>query len=97
MRVVSEILGYVFLAVTVLLLALELWTWHSTQADFRFRPIGLFWYSIDPASLSLTQAGIERHLLPWLWDPLLLTVLNWGAVPVFAILAVFFFAMGRRR
>jgi hypothetical protein len=34
------------------------------------------WYSAWPGSLVTTQIRIERHLVPWLWDPLLVTLLK---------------------
>jgi len=34
------------------------------------------WYAAWPGSLITTQIKIERNLAPWLWDPLLVTVLS---------------------
>ena len=46
---------------------------------------GTIWAVIDRPSLALTQAGIERHVAVWLWDPLLLTLLT---APVWLVLAI---------
>lgn len=96
LRLVSKALGYVFLLAALAVLALELWAWRGGPGSLSFRPLGQLWYSLDAASLNLTQAVIERYLLSWLWDPVLLTVLTWGAAPVFAVLAVLFLWLGRR-
>ena len=98
MRWISRILGYLFLAAALLVLLLDLWRWWRSEGGaLSFRPLGQVWYSLDPGSLNLMQAGIERYLLPVLWDPLLLTLLTWGAAPVFAVLAVLFLWLGARR
>ncbi len=46
---------------------------------------GTIWAVIDRPSLGLTQAGIERHVAPWLWDPVMLTLLT---SPLWLILAI---------
>jgi hypothetical protein len=38
-------------------------------------PLGSFLYSIDADLLNLLQAGIQRHLTPWLWDRVMVPVL----------------------
>jgi hypothetical protein len=38
-------------------------------------PLGSFLYSIDAGLLNLLQAGIQRHLTPWIWDRLMVPVL----------------------
>lgn len=34
------------------------------------------WYAAAPGSLVTTQIRIERYLAPWLWDPMLVTLLK---------------------
>lgn len=46
---------------------------------------GELWYGLHPGSLNLTQAGLQRHVLPELWDPVLLTVLLWPAALVLLV------------
>ena len=41
------------------------------------------WYALSPATLNLVQAATERYVAPWLWDPVLVSVLF---VPVFVLL-----------
>lgn len=55
-------------------------------------PLGELWYRLDPPSLNLVQAVIERYLTPHLWDPALVTILQaptW-ALPLglFVIIAI---------
>ncbi|MFC4351327.1 hypothetical protein ACFOW6_07215 [Fodinicurvata halophila] len=73
--------------------------WRST-GEFTFREGGALWYSLDPGSLNLVQAVIERYLWPPLWDPALLEVLRLPAVPFFlgvGALCLLLVRLGRRR
>ena len=38
-------------------------------------PLGSLLYSADANLLNLLQAGIQRHLTPWLWDRVMVPVL----------------------
>ncbi len=38
-------------------------------------PLGSLLYSADANLLNLLQAGIQRHLTPWIWDKLLVPLL----------------------
>lgn len=53
-------------------------------AGHQFIPLGQIWFEIDPPSLNMTQAGIQRHVAPWLWDDLLQPLLELPAWPVLA-------------
>ena len=68
-----------------------------------FIPLGQSWYAIDPGSLNLLQAVVERYLHPYLWDPIIFTVLlapSWaffGGLAVLVALARWIAAfIGRR-
>lgn len=58
---------------------------------------GTIWAVIDRPSLSLTQAGIERHVAPWLWDPVMLTLLTSPLWLILAIPGVFFLLISHWR
>lgn len=53
-----------------------------------FIPLGQLWFEIDPPSLNMTQAGIQRHVAPWLWDDLVQPLLEQPAWPVLAALGL---------
>ena len=68
----------------------------------RFVPLALgqAWFNIDPPSLNLLQAVIERYVWPPLWDPVILTVLRWPAWAVLGLPALILLIVpigGRRR
>ncbi len=49
----------------------------------RLRALGEWWFRLDRDSLQLLQPAVERHLAVWLWDPVLLTLLEQPAALVF--------------
>lgn len=70
--------------------------------EYAFLPLGDVWFMIDPASLNAAQAAVQRYLLPFLWDPVIVFVLRQPVWTVPLVLAVLFFlldlrARGRRR
>lgn len=52
---------------------------------FRLSPLGQIWFAIDPGSLNLSQAVVERYIWPPLWDPVILWVLQLPAALVFLL------------
>ena len=48
-------------------------------------PLGALLFRLDSGLLSLVQAGVQRYLLPMLWDDVLLPVLE---APAFGATAV---------
>ncbi len=46
------------------------------SGGFRFHAVGEWWFRLSPGSLQLAQPAIERHVAPFLWDPVMLTVLE---------------------
>ena len=58
---------------------------------------GYVWYDLDRGSLNLVQAVTQRYLLPELWDPVAVTLLQ---LPLWLLLAVpglLLWLLGRRR
>ena len=53
-------------------------------------PLGKAWFNLHASSLNTLQAAIERHLSPGLWDPWMITLLQW---PAWAVLAGFAFLL----
>ena len=50
----------------------------ATRASgFHLRDVGEVWYLLDKNSLQLAQPAIERHISTQIWDPYIVTVLNW--------------------
>lgn len=60
--------------------------------------LGELWFRADPSGLNATQAAVQRHLHPALWDPVAIAVLRWPAwtLPLLVAL-VLLWACRRRR
>ena len=72
----------------------------ATKQRLRFLPLALgqAWFNLDPESLNLVQAVVERHIWPPLWDPVIITVLRWPAWAVLGLpaLVLLILPVGRR-
>jgi hypothetical protein len=92
MRIVARLFGLFFLLAALLVLAADLAA-AGQGSDTEIMPLGALWYSLNSASLNLVQAVIERYIWEPLWDPVLLTVLQWPAAPAFGLLGVVLLAL----
>ncbi|MGI9433288.1 MAG: hypothetical protein ACR2Q4_00390 [Geminicoccaceae bacterium] len=61
-----------------------------------YRPIaaGELWFKLHAGSLNVSQAVIQRYVHPMVWDPAIITLLQWPAWSIFgapgAVLIVLF-------
>lgn len=94
MRLLAHIVGWTLLIVA-LVIAIRDGLSSLDQNQFVVRPLGQLWFEIDASSLNTLQAGIERNLSPWLWDPVIITVLQAPAVAVFGVLGIVFLLLSR--
>jgi UPF0716 family protein affecting phage T7 exclusion len=62
-----------------------------------FTSLGEHWSSIHLPSLNMAQAAVQRHVAPWLWDPVIVTILLLPAWIIAAALGGFFYFLGYRR
>ena len=60
-------------------------------------PLGAAAIWLFPKSFPILQPAVERHLHPWLWDPVLLNLFLAPAFVVLGLLGVLLFAIGLRR
>ncbi len=62
-------------------------------------PLGQIWFEISPSSLNGLQAGIQRNLSPFLWDPVAQTILlmpPWTILGPLGLLCLWFGDRKRR-
>ena len=62
-----------------------------------FTPLGQIWNNVHSSSLQLLQPAIERHISPFLWDPIVLNILTAPAWIVFAIIGAVLMLIGRKK
>ena len=86
-------LGILLLVLALLALIYEMITAAGAGG---YQPIaaGQLWFGLHPYSLNLTQAITQRYLLPSLWDPVIVNLLQWPAWSILgapgALLAILF-------
>ena len=59
--------------------------------------LGQLWFDIDRSSLNLIQAVVQRYIHPFLWDPVIVTVLLCWAFAVLMVLGLLILALSGRR
>ncbi|MDC0033988.1 hypothetical protein OAJ57_05475 [Alphaproteobacteria bacterium] len=70
-----------------------------TEGGWRIVALGEIWFKLHAPSLNEAQAGIQRYVAPWLWEPVITTVLLWPGWAFFGVPGVlaFYFCRKRRR
>lgn len=56
-----------------------------------------YWQELAPASLEAAHNVVAHSVAPWVWDPVITSVLGRPTPVLFGGLAVFFGFLGRRR
>ena len=75
-------LGIALLALALTALLFELMM-ALNQGSYRVIAAGELWFRLHPYGLNLSQAVIQRYLHPGLWDPAIISLLQW---PLWSIL-----------
>ncbi len=60
-------------------------------------PMGEQWKALSPETLEGAKAGIQTHAAPFLWDPVMTTILDAPTWVVFGILGVLLYWLGQKR
>jgi hypothetical protein len=60
-------------------------------------PLGQTWFALHPASLNAAQGMVESYTHPYLWDPVLVTVLLWPTFAVGGVFGLVLMLLGRKR
>ncbi|HEX5931356.1 MAG TPA: hypothetical protein VFY74_06355 [Methyloceanibacter sp.] len=60
-------------------------------------PMGQQWQALSPETLRDAKAAIESKVSPFLWDPIMATILDAPTWVVFGILGVLLYWLGQKR
>jgi len=96
MRFLCVVLSFFMLAIGVIMAVVDA-TRCIAAREWVFTPLADAWRSTLPNLLDSAEAAIKSSGLPFLWDPLMLTMLNAPGWAVFFVLAFIFHAAGWRR
>jgi hypothetical protein len=95
-RFLLRTLGLLFLAAAFIFLVYD--GTRSIAANvLLYSKVDEIWSLLHTASLQQLQPSIEKHAPPWLWDPVVMTVLNAPAVIVLGIIGATLILLGRRK
>jgi hypothetical protein len=94
---IGRLIGWIFFLAGVSVLVRDVLVWIDTK---HWAPIALgqLWYDFNRSSLNLVQAVVQRYIHPFLWDPIIVTILLCWAFVVLMALGLLILALsGRRR
>jgi hypothetical protein len=94
---IGRLIGWIFFLAGLSVLVRDVLVWIDTK---RWAPIALgqLWYDLNRSSLNLVQAVVQRYIHPFLWDPIIVTILLCWAFAVLMVLGILILALfGRRR
>jgi len=94
--IVGRVIGWIALLASGAVFVRDLLVWVDTK---HWAPIALgqLWYQLNRSSLNLVQAVVQRYIHPFLWDPILVSILLSWAFAVLLILGVLLLVLFRRR
>ena len=93
---IARLIGWIIFLAGVSVLVRDVLVWIDTK---RWAPmaLGQLWYDLNHSSLNLVQAVVQRYIHPFLWDPIIVTILLSWAFAVLMILGVLLLVVFRRR
>lgn len=86
--IVGRVIGWILVVMAVAALGHEVILAFET-GSYHFIALGEQWFKINPASLNISQAAIQRYVAPWLWEPVITTILLWPTWLVLGIPGIF--------
>jgi hypothetical protein len=94
-RFLFRLLSVFSLATAVVMAVID--ATRSIAADgWVMTPLAESWRAFSPDTLAAAEEFTRDAMLPELWDPVAVTVLSAPGFAVFAVLALLFYAIGRR-
>lgn len=96
MRWFVHLLSYVLIILAVIILGFDVWGL-SGNGGFQMIDVGRLWFELSPQTLQQAEPAIARYVHPFLWHPVITTILLWPAALVFAIPGVVLWLLSRRR
>lgn len=98
-RLILRLIGLWLVAVALVALVID-GTSSIAASAWSATPLGKYWFDFAPESLGLAQAAIQRHVNPFLWDPVIQTLLAqpaWVVIGPLGFLFLWLGELGRRR
>lgn len=94
---VLRLLAGLCLLIAVLALVADASPWLGRSGDFDATSLAAHWKQIAPGSLERAEAAVVRSSPPWLWDPLVRSLIGLPTFVLFGGLGLLLGFLGRRR
>src|SRR6201987_1053997 len=94
--IVGRVIGWIVLLAGAAVLVRDGLVWIDTK---HWAPIALgqLWYELNRSSLNLVQAVVQRYIHPFLWDPIIVSILlSWAFLVLMVLGALLLVVFGRR-
>ena len=88
-------LGSGFLLVALIALIFDIATALFGSGGFAVTALGNLWFTLHSSSLNGLQAGIQRFVSPYLWDPVISAVLQMPVWAAFGAIGLVFHGLSR--
>ena len=92
----ARVIGFLLLLAAFAVLGHDLLAWRENGV-FVPTASGQLWHYVHRASLGALQEGVQRYISPQLWDPFIVTALQFWVVPVLAVPGIFLAWVFRKR
>jgi hypothetical protein len=95
MSIAGRVIGWIIFLAGLAVLVHDVLVWNDTKS---WAPIavGQLCYNLNQSSLNLVQAVVQRHIHPFLWDPVIVAILLWRAFAVLMVLGLVILALSGR-
>jgi hypothetical protein len=92
---IGRLIGWIIFLAGLSVLVRDGLVWIDTR---HWAPIALgqLWFDLDRSSLNLVQAVVQRYIHPFLWDPVIVTILLCWAFAVLMTLGGLILALSYR-
>jgi hypothetical protein len=92
----GRVIGWIILLAGAAVLVRDGLVWIDTK---HWAPLvlGQLWYQLNRSSLNLVQAVVQRYVHPFLWDPIIVSILLSWAFAALMILGVLLLVLFRKR
>jgi len=94
--VLGRIIGWLILILAIVAAGSDLWGLYDT-GSYHAAAVGEIWQRIDPGILTALRRPLESIGSGWLWDPMMVDILNLPAALTLAVLALVLIWLFRRR
>jgi hypothetical protein len=94
--IVGRVIGWIVLLAGAAALVRDLLVWIDTK-HWAPLALGQLWYDLNRSSLNVVQAVVQRYIHPFLWDPIIVSILLSWAFAVLMFLGVLLSIVFRKR